>query len=137
MTLEHPVGKTKSQGWEIGVSRTLPVDSETAWDMILTALRLPAAVIDPAAGSPEKGKVLEAEDRTRIEIRSYEQYGLIRMKWQPPGWESNSTLQIRVRPARNGATISIHHEWLADAEQREAMRVRWTALLENIKASIN
>ena len=36
----NPAGKTKSQGWEIGVRRTLPVSTVEAWDMMMTALGL-------------------------------------------------------------------------------------------------
>jgi hypothetical protein len=41
MRARTPVGKTKSQGWEIGVSRTLPVRPGQAWALVLTALGLP------------------------------------------------------------------------------------------------
>ena len=131
------IGKTKSQGWEIGVSRTLPVSIEQAWALIVDALGLPPALAAPEDGVPEKGTAFEAKDQTRIEIRSYEQYSLIRMKWQPPGWDMNSTLQIRVRPAKTGTTISVHHEWLENAAQREAMRVHWTTVLEGFREAGN
>lgn len=128
----NPVGKTKSQGWEIGVHRTLPASTVEAWDMIMTALGL-----DPEPPIYEKGLTLETTDKTHIEIRSYVQGSMIRMKWRPADWDFQSTLQIRVLPARTGATISVHHEWLQNAHQREQMRRHWTALLEGFKASLN
>lgn len=131
MNKQNPVGKTKSQGWEIGVSRTLPVSPVKAWDMMMAALGI--AWEDTAY---EKGTPIETDDKTRVEIRSYERGSLIRMKWQPEGWDFRSTLQIRVKPAKTGATISVHHEWLENAEQREAMRQHWTAILEELKASV-
>ncbi len=124
------IGKTKSQGWEIGVSRTLPVGIQQAWALIVDALGLP-----PEDGGQENGAAFETSDHTRVEIRSYEQYSLLRMKWQPRGWDVNSTLQIRLRPAKTGTTISVHHEWLENAAQREAMRVHWTTILEGFKKS--
>ena len=75
-------------------------------------------------------------DDTQIEIRSYAHGELIRLKWQPKGWDNDSTLQVRVRPAKTGTTISVHHEWLQNAEQREAMRQHWTNLLEELKADL-
>jgi hypothetical protein len=58
------------------------------------------------------------------------------MRWQPKDWTMPSTLQLRVLPAKTGTTISIHHEWLQDAEQREAMRVHWTNILDTLNASL-
>lgn len=131
MNAQNPVGKTESQGWEIGVSRTLPVDPVKAWDMIMAALGI--AWEDAAY---QKGATLETGDKTQIEIRSYQQGSLIRMKWQPEAWDFRSTLQIRVKPAKTGTTISVHHEWLENAQQREAMRQHWTGILEALKASV-
>lgn len=134
MSAETPVGKTKSQGWEIGVRRTLPLSPEQAWDAVLTALGFPPSVIYPEGEGVQKGLSFTTEDQTRVEIRSYVQYSLIRMKWQPENEVLRSTLQIRVRPAKTGTTISIHHEWLQNASQREAMRAHWTALLDRLRA---
>ena len=135
MSSHNLVGKTKSQGWEIGVSRTLPVDPVKAWDMIMTALGLTPATPHEKPVY-KKGMSFKTEDKTHIEIRSYEQGNMIRIKWQPDGWDFQSTLQIRVTPAKTGTTISVHHEWLQNAEQREKMRLHWTSLLDAFKASL-
>lgn len=133
---DKPVGQTKSQGWQIGVSRTLPIGLEKAWEMMLDTLGLPLAMLHPPKADSGEGTLFETEDATRIEIRSHEPYSLLRMKWKPKDWQSSSTLQIRVRPAKTGTTISIHHEWLQDAQQRESMRNHWTDALERLKSSI-
>lgn len=134
MNSENPVGKPKGQGWEIGVRRTLPVSHTKAWQMMIDALDIPW---DDGQQAPvyETYQTLETADKTRIEIRSYEAYNVIRMRWQPNDWDFASTLQIRVIPAKTGTTISVHQEWLQNAEQREKMRLHWTALLEDLKAS--
>ena len=134
MHSENPVGKTSGQGWEIGVRRTLPVSQTAAWNIIMDALGIPWED-GPRAPTYKKQMTLETEDGTLIEIRSFEVYNLIRMKWQPPDLKNNTTLQIRILPAKTGTTISIHHEWLEDSEQREQMRERWTALLDGLKES--
>ncbi len=136
MSSQKPVGKTESQGWQIGVRRTMPVSETEAWQMIMSALGL-LWPEDPGEIQYKKGAALETDDGTQIEVRSYEHGSLIRMKWQPKDWDFKSTLQIRVLPAKTGTTISIHHEWLQNAEQREMMRVRWTTLLERLKAEMS
>jgi uncharacterized protein YndB with AHSA1/START domain len=127
MTTPNTVGKTQSQGWEIGVSRTLRLSAERAWALILGALGMTWDVL------PEQA--FDTADGTRVEVRSFQHSRLLRMKWQPPGWVNNSTLQIRIKPAKTGTTISIHHEWLHDGEQRETMRLHWTQVLDDIRAS--
>lgn len=135
-TMSHnSVGKTASQGWQLGVRRTLPVSKHRAWQMILAEVGL------AGHGQPEeerftRGATMETDDGTCIEVRSYTQGSLLRMRWQPKSWAAPSTLQIRVLPARSGTTISIHHEWLQNAEQREAMRVHWAGVLDDLKASL-
>jgi len=131
--MSTPVGKTHDQGWEIGVSRTLPVDERTAWEMVLRALGLEQAA---RAEGPrfERGQVIETAGKIKIEIRSYDHGSLLRMRWRPPEWDFDSTLQVRIKPATSGMTISVHHEKLESGEQRRAMRDRWTALLDGLRA---
>ena len=136
MSTNKPVGKTNSQGWQIGVSRTLPISLEQAWEMILDTLGFLPEMLHSQNDTYGKGTTFETENETHIEIRSHEPYSLLRMKWQPIDWEINSTLQIRVRPAKTGTTISVHHEWLQDAEHREKMRIYWTDVLERLKSTV-
>jgi uncharacterized protein YndB with AHSA1/START domain len=132
MQSDRPVGLTKGQGWEIGVRRTLPLDAVEAWEQIMNLLGL---VWDDGVGY-ERGTAFVTEDDTRAEIISYEQGRLIRLKWQPSGADDTSTLQFRVLPAKTGTTISVHHEQLKSAEQREAMRAHWAGVLASMGASI-
>ncbi len=37
---ERPVGLTRDAGWQIGVSRTLPIDLETAWKLLTSRMGL-------------------------------------------------------------------------------------------------
>ncbi|HEX2908103.1 MAG TPA: SRPBCC domain-containing protein [Phototrophicaceae bacterium] len=135
MNAPRLVGETKSQGWEIGVRRTLPISAGKAWRLLLEALGL-AGIEEPDAPVDKKGLTFKTEAGTEVEIRSYEPSNLLRMKWQPRGWDVNSTLQIRVAPAKTGSTLSVHHEWLQNAEQREAMRAYWTALLDELRMRV-
>ncbi len=135
MSTHKPVGKTQSQGWHIGVHRTLPVDAHQVWQLIMAALGLP----EHASAAAERftpGTLLTTVNGTQLEVRSSTPGRLLRMRWQPPDWATPSTLQIRGLAAKTGTTISIHHEWLANAEQREAMRKHWTRVLDDLKASL-
>ena len=135
MSVDSPVGKTKTQGWEIGVRRTFPVNVDRAWELLITTPGLEYWFGDVEIDF-KKGERYEAEDGTKGEIRSYTEGSLIRMTWQPPQWDFASTLQIRVSTAKKGSTISIHHEKLENGDQREDMRRHWSAVLDKLGALI-
>jgi uncharacterized protein YndB with AHSA1/START domain len=136
MSKNTPVGQTKSQGWEIGVRRTLPIAPEKAWELLTSAQGLDLWLGHNADLTFEKGAAFKTREGTTGEIRSYEKGRLLRMRWQPPDWDFASTLQIRVNPARSGATISIHHEKLENGEQRQAMRQHWSTVLDKLETII-
>lgn len=129
-----PVGKTKGQGWEIGVRRTLPITSEKAWQLLVTQPGMGYWLGHGVKLDYKKGETYQTDEETTGEIRSYNQGSLIRMLWQPKDWNEPSTLQIRVLPAKTGATISIHHEKLESGEQREKMRAHWMSVMDQLEA---
>jgi uncharacterized protein YndB with AHSA1/START domain len=126
-----PIGKTKSQGWEIGVRRSFPINVDQAWELLVTPPGLEYWLGEGEIDF-KKGQSYEMEDGTKGEIRSYTEGSLIRMTWQPPRWDFASTLQIRVSSAKKGSTISVHHEKLENGEQREEMRSHWTAVFDKL-----
>lgn len=137
MTEKKPVGKTKTQGWEIGVRRTLPVSVGEGWTLLMTQPGIGCWLGSGVeAADFKKGQRFITREGTTGEIRSYEEGSLLRMRWQPPEWDFESTLQIRVQPAKKGATISFHHEKLENGDQREQMRQRWAAVIEKLEALI-
>lgn len=136
MSEDTPVGKTMSQGWEIGVRRTLPVSVEHLWALLTTPPGLGLWLSVGTAPAFRKGETFTTHEQTTGEIVSYTEGSLIRLRWQPRGWHTPSTLQIRVLPAKRGATLSIHHEKLTDGEQREAMRRHWSAVIDALERLI-
>ncbi|MDX1995493.1 MAG: SRPBCC domain-containing protein [bacterium] len=136
MSEPTPVGKTRSQGWETGVRRTFPLRPARAWALLTRQPGLGYWLGTGVEFPLQKGDTFTTVEGTKGEIRSYSQGELIRMRWQPPEWDFESTLQIRVLPAKTGATISFHHELLQNADQREAMRQRWTEVLEKLYALV-
>ena len=132
MNQTSSVGFSKSQGWEIGLRRTFPVSAEQAWTMLMTQPGLGYWLGHGVEQSFKKGDAYTTQEGTTGFVRSYTEGSLIRIRWQPPNWDFASTLQIRVSPAKTGATISIHHEKLQNADQREAMRQHWNDVMEKL-----
>lgn len=100
------VGETKDAGWEIGVSRTVPLPLEEAW----------ARIEDPAAWLGEPA----------TDLRSLHPLQLIRVGW-------NSTIvQVRVVPTKTGTSVRFHQERLAGSEERERQREHWRSVLDRL-----
>ena len=101
-----PVGLTRNAGWEIGVSRTVPLTPEEVW----------ARIEDTAAWLGE-----EADD-----VRSHRPLDRIRVGWK------GTIVQVAITPAKTGTTVRFHQERLADAEERERQRAHWSAVLDRL-----
>lgn len=134
MSEKTTVGKTKGQGWEIGVRKTFPVGTGQLWEALTTQPGLGYWLgTGVEAADFKKGDTYTTTEGTTGDIRSYEAGSLIRLTWQPIDLDAPSTLQIRVFPAKKGSTLSIHHEKLQDGEQREAMRQHWATVMEQFE----
>lgn len=130
------IGDTKTQGWEVGVRRTLPVSAEKAWKLLMTQPGLGYWLGTGVDAPFRKGDTFTTSEGTYGEIRSYNEGSLIRMRWQPQEWDFESTLQIRVTPAKTGATISFHHERMRNGEPRAVMRQRWSEAIDKLASLI-
>lgn len=130
------VGKTKHQGWEFGVRRTFPVSSERAWELLMTQPGMDAWFGQDPDFIPQKDVSFETTNGTIGRVVGFKEGSLLRLRWQPRGWDTPSTLQIRVISSGDKATISIHHEQLADATQRQAMKHHWNAVLDQLQKYI-
>jgi uncharacterized protein YndB with AHSA1/START domain len=130
-----PTGLTRDAGWQIGVSRTLPVPLDAAWDFLISpdGLRLWLGEVgDPLA----KGADYATEDGTTGEVRSLHPRDRVRLTWKPPGRELPATVQVTVRPGRRGTTVNFHTERLASESERERFRGRWREALDRIEARL-
>lgn len=129
------VGKTAHAGYEIGVRRTLPCSEEQLWALLLSPEGLRTWLGGPleiADGTP-----FTLDNGTSGEIRVYKPWSHIRLTWQPADWAEPSTLQVRVIPASRGTTVSIHHERLGGAAEREAMKAHWERIVGRLAAMLS
>jgi uncharacterized protein YndB with AHSA1/START domain len=129
-----PTGRTKDAGWEIGVSKTLPIRIDRLWELLTGAdgLRLWLGTIDRLPTSV--GDAYETAEGTVGEIRSYHERYRVRLTWRPKDWDHDTTLQLTVTQASDAADtrIGIHQERLADGDEREQQRTHW----QNVVAAL-
>ncbi|MBN8594470.1 MAG: SRPBCC domain-containing protein [Anaerolineae bacterium] len=132
METQRPVGLSKTQGWEIGVRRTLPLSAIELWTRLMTPPGLGEWLGEGVPLPLGVKQHFTTKSGIRCEMRSYEEGSLIRMRWQPSDWAEPSTLQVRLTPAKSGVTLSFHHEHLPDGDQREAMRAHWARVINRL-----
>ncbi len=121
------VGQTARAGYQVGVRRTVPCSEEQLWALLLS----PEGMRVWLGGETEivAGRSFRLDNGTSGEIRVYEPGSHIRLTWQPRGWATPSTLQVRVIAAQRGTTVSFHQEKLSGAAARTAMKTRWEGVI--------
>jgi uncharacterized protein YndB with AHSA1/START domain len=128
-------GLTKDAGWEVGVRQTVPAPLPTVWNFLIgdgLPLWLGQTVLPT-----EKGAAYETDDGVRGELRSITDGVRVRVSWRPDDWPHDTTLQLTVKEAATGTTIGIHHDRLADREERRMMLGHWKAVVANLADAIN
>ncbi|MGH2350548.1 MAG: SRPBCC family protein [Chloroflexota bacterium] len=127
-------GKTADAGYQIGVRRTVPASEERVW----------AVLLSPAGLRIWLGGVSKLEEGTRFsfrngisgEIRVNRPWSHLRLTWQRPDWEAPSYLQVRVLPARTGATLSFHQDHLRGPAERKEMKAHWEQVVERLSEKL-
>lgn len=126
-------GETKYAGFEIGVSKTLPISPKQAWELITTRPGRDAWLGPIARLRFAKGVKYRTTDGTTGEIRSVTPGKALRLTWQPAVWSTPSTIGIHVVPAGAKTSIRFHQEKLANAKIRTQMRRQWKKTLDALE----
>ena len=128
------IGETKDAGWQVGLRRTVRCEPEEVWALLLSPEGQRVWLGGVADLAP--GEAFAFDDGTRGEVRVHRPGSHMRMTWQPPELTQPSVLQVRVLPARSGATLSFHQERLPGPQARAAMRERWARVAETLASRL-
>jgi uncharacterized protein YndB with AHSA1/START domain len=138
------LGETEGAGYEIGVSKTLPVSREKLWELLMS----PEGVgiwLDAKEFKLEKGFHYETAANTSGEIKTITPGLKIRLTYQAKPEAKPSTLQVYLMAngeynskETNSAKTAIrfHHEKLKDREEREVMKKHWEEVISAIEKLI-
>ncbi|MCY4436210.1 MAG: SRPBCC domain-containing protein [Chloroflexi bacterium] len=126
------LGGTESAGFQIGVQKTLPLSPEHAWDLITQPEGLALWLGTATDLRWEKGATYETPEGTRGEMRSFTAGKHLRLTWQPPDFQTPSTLQVSLEPSSTKTAVRFHQEKLTSAEAREQMRAHWREVLHKL-----
>lgn len=130
------VGQTQDVGFNVGARRSFPLTPNQAWDWLTSpdGVKLWLGVVKGELPHEPKA-TYETRDGAKGEIRVFEPGSHLRLTWQPKGWKRASLIQVRVRPAAQGATVSFHQEHLVGPRARADMKKRWQAVLDQVEAA--
>ncbi len=131
---EDTTGLTKDAGWQVGVRATVPVDAGTAWAYLVGA-GLPLWLGETTLPS-QTNAVYETDDGVRGRLISRTEGTRLRLSWRPDDWPHDTTLQLSLRVAATGTTIALHHERLADRDERRMMLGHWKTVIAELEKAL-
>ncbi|MEX2542403.1 MAG: SRPBCC domain-containing protein [Trueperaceae bacterium] len=127
------VGETADVGFQVGAQRTLAIPAARAWELLLAGPGRDAWLGASESFRLEPGEHYETADGTRGEVRTVRPGRRVRLTWQPKTWSRPSTLQLDLTDKGERCTVGFHHERLADAATRQAMREHWRDVLDTLR----
>lgn len=127
-----PTGLTRDAGWEIGVSKTLPLPADTVWDFIVSPEGVALWLGVVRGGLPtEKGAAYGTADGVTGEVRGYRPGDRVRLTC------GGTTVQVTVSEAGPGkAVLRFHQEHLTSAEEREQRRTHWQGVMRRVEEAL-
>ncbi|WP_336319496.1 SRPBCC domain-containing protein [Streptomyces lavendofoliae] len=123
-----PAGLTRDAGWEIGVSKTLPLPARAVWEFITGPEGLVLWLGDVRGGLPtERGAAYATADGVTGEVRGYRPGDRVRLTY------GGTTLQVAVSEAGpRKSVLRFHQERLAGADERERRRAHWQGVMRRV-----
>jgi len=131
-----PVGLTEDVGWEIGVSRTLDAPLEAVWDLLVSPAGADLWIGAGASIPLTKGERYATAAGDHGELRGRIDRERIRVTQQRPDREGPTTMQFALRANGGRTRVTFHEEHLADADEREARRAHWKAVMDDVEAAL-
>jgi len=125
-------GETADVGFEIGVSKTFTLPAARLWKILTSEEGFKTWLGAAPRGRLAPGLRYRARDGVSGEFRVVKEDSHLRLTWFLPGWKHASTLQVRLTPKGESATVTFHQERLSGEMDRERMRRHWREVLERL-----
>lgn len=135
-TGRRSVGQTADGGFQIGVRKTIPVDPAEAWRRLVSPQGV-RAWLGNGTLPLEAKSTYRTRDGAEGEMRVVKPGAQLRLTYRPEGWDSPSTIQVRILPAATGTTVSFHEERLPAAAERERRKAHFAAALDMLASLLD
>lgn len=127
---KRTLGQTQDAGFEIGIQRTISIDSAELWEWLLSAEGAEVWLGIRTEIPARKGASFLSRDGS-YEVRSIVEGRKIRLRKTYDN--SASTIQLYLTPKKEKTALLVHHERLEDSTQREKMKRHWQNTLQVVK----
>lgn len=126
------IGETADQGFEIGVSKTLPIDKNKLWNFLFSGegLKIWLGEVNDFKMKPKFRFV--TTDGTEGEIRTIKDKERIRLVYEPKNFKKPSTLQLYLESSGEKIRLGFHQERLENEKIRSEMKAHWEKTLVEI-----
>ncbi|PST82088.1 ATPase [Pedobacter yulinensis] len=137
METTNPVGQTKSVGFNYGIRKTFDLTVIALWDFIFSPEGIDCW-LGKHTGALRSAENFSSDQGRELKVRVWKDYSHVRMDYKEQNWENKGLLQIRVMPGKyeDRSTLSFHLEKLTDAQQREAVKARFTKAMETLTRAL-
>lgn len=132
-TGRRKVGQDAKGKYMVTATKSFSVDNKVLWKKLVSPAGIKIWMQPLSAVRLLPKAQFETKDGFFGEIRTMAVNRRIRVRWQEPYWESATTVELHLvaRPAKKSILV-FNHTGLADAETKEAMRVRWRAAADKL-----
>ncbi|MET1052317.1 MAG: SRPBCC domain-containing protein [Mycetocola sp.] len=130
---KNTAGPGSDAGWDVGVRKTVAAPVDAVWSYLL-GKGLPMWLGEIRALPSKKGVRYSTTDGVRGTIRGYDEKKLVRLTWQPEDWPHETTLELTLTKSGENTIVGIHHEDLADRDERRMMVGHWHRVADSIVA---
>lgn len=124
------VGQTSNKTFQAGVTKTLPMDHASAWQMISTPSGVETWLGKNVGDISKLPHSFETSAGISGEITVMKEGSHFRLTWKQQDWKEKSVLEVRITPKGSKSVLGFQHERLPGAEQREEMKAYWTSRIE-------
>ncbi len=120
-------------GFHADAEKAFSINGKQAWRLITSPEGLSIWLGAVPRSELKKGLGYRTKDGTVGQFLSVEEGTSIRVSWHPRGWETSSTLQVRIVTEADKISISFHHGSLAGRREAERMHTHWEYVLERLE----
>jgi len=127
---ERPIGQPKDDGWDVRVRETVNAPRNLVWQYLVgSGVQI---WLGQGTVALEKGAPFATTDGVAGTVLGYRDGSRVQLTWRPDDWPHDTRLELAARDGVDGTTIVIHHEQLADRDERRMMLGHWKNVMAQL-----
>ncbi len=129
---DQPTTSPKDAGWNVRVRETVKAPRNLIWAYVIGG-GLPIW-LGRGTLPLHRGAAYAMSDGVAGTVLGLRELARIQVTWRPDDWPHDTTLELSLRDGVDGTTIVIHHEQLADRDERRMMLGHWKNVMTQLAA---